>query len=59
MDAPILADPLQIVERKQGMKEKQPNETPDGTECLTGRGMRKTPTPRCGLHPVGIRLFRA
>jgi hypothetical protein len=57
MDAPIPVNPLQVVERKQGIKEKPSNETPDGN-CPAGYSCAKSPRALAAIHPIAIRLFK-
>ena len=56
MDAPILADPQQVVEGKQGMKERQSNDYHD-PRGRPGNSRAEIMRVRASIKPNGIRLF--
>jgi hypothetical protein len=58
-DAPAPSGPLQVVERKQAMIERQPRNLPEGLEPRCASMRPEYAGTAAGETPLGIRLFWA
>jgi hypothetical protein len=56
-DAPVPPDPLQVVERRDGMIERQPRQLPEGLEPGRASMRPARAGPAAGETPLGVRLF--